>query len=179
MSERVSLRELARRLDHNPGYIHKLKSRGVLEFGEDGKIDHDEAIASIARARDPKKEYMKEVNAEQRAQHRGGQASSEQYVQPSSNSTLYKAKAARELYEAKIAELKYKERAEELVDALEVEQAQFAMARQIRDRLQSIPDRIGAIVAAESDALKVTEILEEEIRRALIELSAQPAETIN
>jgi len=177
MSERVSLREFARRLDHNPGYIHKLKARGVLLFGDDGKIDVEEGMSAIERARDPNKDYMRDVNAAQRAQHR--QAPAEQFATSSSNSTLYKAKAAREVIEAKLAELKYKERTQELVDAFEVEQTQFAMARQVRDRLSAIPDRVAAIVAAESDVAKVREILGEEIRRALTEIAEQPAESIN
>jgi hypothetical protein len=49
----------------------------------------------------------------------------------------------------------------------DVKDAAFARARQIRDALLNIPDRISSILAAESDHDRTREILTSEIRQAL------------
>lgn len=89
------------------------------------------------------------------------------------NSTgdLLAQRTRREKATASMAELLLAQKRGELISAREIEQAQFAIARQVRDRMLSIPDRIAAIVAAEADVHKVRELLTEEIRLALTELS--------
>jgi len=70
-------------------------------------------------------------------------------------------------YQAKLAELTYKEKIREIVKAKDVETAAFNTARNVRDQLLNIPDRIAAIVAAESDKRKVHKILQNEFEKAL------------
>jgi hypothetical protein len=53
--------------------------------------------------------------------------------------------------------------------------AAFTMFRHTRDAMQNIPDRIGEIVAAETDPAKVREILTAEIRQALERLEKPEA----
>ena len=49
----------------------------------------------------------------------------------------------------------------------DVEFAAFNAARKIRDRMLNIPDRIAAIVAAESNEIKVRDIIIEQIENEL------------
>jgi len=68
-------------------------------------------------------------------------------------------------------ELKVKIRKGELLPAAEVAKIAFDVARKTRDAILNIPDRISAIIAAESDEAKVREILRKELTLALAELS--------
>ena len=49
----------------------------------------------------------------------------------------------------------------------DVENAAFSAAREIRDRMLNIPDRVSAIVAAESDEIKVRDYITEQIENEL------------
>ena len=82
-----------------------------------------------------------------------------------------RARAARELYQALLAKLELDRQNGVLVRADEVRVGAFNMARQTRDQLLSLPDRLAAILAATSDAAEVHRILEEEAERICGELS--------
>ena len=77
----------------------------------------------------------------------------------------------RELYLARLAKIEFEERAAKLVSRDEVTVAAFTKARTVRDNLLNIPDRLAAMLAAEVDPTQVHQILSDEIRKALIELS--------
>lgn len=77
------------------------------------------------------------------------------------------SRAKREAYEAELARLKVQKELEQLVDADEVKRAAFRVARQVRDGLLNIPDRIAAELAAETDAFAVHRMLTDEIRKVL------------
>jgi phage terminase Nu1 subunit (DNA packaging protein) len=81
------------------------------------------------------------------------------------------ARTERMIWLAKQAELNYKKQEGLLVDAEAVRQAAFEKARQVRDSLLNIPARISPILAAERDTKKVNEILTNEIRQCLENLS--------
>ncbi|MBT6227740.1 MAG: hypothetical protein HOI47_13925, partial [Candidatus Scalindua sp.] len=55
----------------------------------------------------------------------------------------------------------------EMVLTKDVEVAAFNAAREIRDRMLNIPDRISAIVAAESNEINVRDIINEQIENEL------------
>lgn len=55
----------------------------------------------------------------------------------------------------------------EIVPAKVVLDAGFAISRNVRDAIQNIPDRISEILAAETDPIKVREILNTEIHQSL------------
>jgi len=90
---------------------------------------------------------------------------------PFGASQYTKARAVREHYQARLAKIDYEERVGKLVSKDEVQVAAFNKFRQFRDHMLNIPDRVAAMVAAESDAAKCYEILAIEIRRALNEFS--------
>ncbi len=73
--------------------------------------------------------------------------------------------------EAQLAELALKKAEGKLLDKEEIKQLWFDKCRTIRDGILNIPDRISALVAAESDPARVYTILEIELRKALHEIA--------
>jgi hypothetical protein len=76
-----------------------------------------------------------------------------------------------EAYRAKMAKVDYDEKVGTLVLADTVKKQAFASAREARDRLMNIPDRVAGLVAAESSERACHEILMQEIRAVCDELS--------
>lgn len=93
----------------------------------------------------------------------------ETYLQESKkgNDAYEAARTEKEIYRAKMAKLNYERMDGTLVLAAEVQKAAFSKARQVRDSLLNIPNRVSPIIAAEHDAKKVNEILTNEIRQCL------------
>ena len=167
----VSLREFARIKGWSPGYVSKLKSQGklVMHTDERGKemVDVAGSNARLNDARDPKKDYMQEVNQSQRPGY--GRAPDRQ---PSANATFNNARTASEVYGAKLKQLEYEERAGTLVSAQVVRDALFRKVRIARDNLFAIPARLSAQLAAETDESAIRLLLMVELRRACEELAA-------
>ena len=82
-----------------------------------------------------------------------------------------KARAVREQYQARLSKLEYEERVGSLVSKDEMKIAAFNETRRFRDQMLNIPDRIAAMVAAETDAARCFEIIATEIRKALNEFA--------
>ncbi len=82
-----------------------------------------------------------------------------------------KARAIREQYLARLAKIEFEERSAKTISRDEVQVAAFNRFRTFRDGMLNIADRVSAVVAAESDASKVHEILIVEIRKALLEFA--------
>ncbi len=78
-----------------------------------------------------------------------------------------KARAVREHYQARLAKLEYEQKVGSLVSRDEVKIAAFNTLRQFRDAMLNIPDRLAAMLAAETEAARCYEILATEIRKAL------------
>jgi len=82
-----------------------------------------------------------------------------------------KARAVRESYLARLEKIDFEERTEKLVSRDEMQVAAFNRYRTFRDGMLNIPDRLAAVLAAESDPSRVHELLSTEIRKALTEFS--------
>jgi hypothetical protein len=82
-----------------------------------------------------------------------------------------KARAVREHYQARLAKLEFEEKAAKLIAADQVKIAAFNVFRRYRDHLLNIPDRLAALLAAESESARCHEILAGEIRKALNEFA--------
>lgn len=181
MGDRISLSELARRLKHNKGYIHKLKARGVLEFDSDGLIDEEEARAAIERNRDPAKEYMGAVNQQQREQAQEAAAgpsdapadSEAAAAAPSANATFMRARTMGAALDAKMKQLDYRQRCGELVEARQIKQSLVSAIVIVRNALARIPDRLADRLAAERDAKRCYALMNEEIELLLSDLEAE------
>ena len=87
-----------------------------------------------------------------------------------------RARAIREYYQASLAKIDYEQKVGKLLPKDEVQAAAFNTYRQFREQLLNIPDRVAAIIAAETgmDTKKVYEILTAEVRHALNEFADPP-----
>jgi len=81
--------------------------------------------------------------------------------------TFLTARVAKTQFQARLAKLDYEERIGSLVSKDEMKIAAFNEARLIRDAMLNIPDRIAAMVAAETDIARCREIVATEILNAL------------
>jgi hypothetical protein len=62
-------------------------------------------------------------------------------------------------YQARLAKIEYEERVAKLVPGDEVQVAGYNKYRQFRDAMLNLPDRLAAMLAAETEAVKVQEAL--------------------
>jgi hypothetical protein len=80
-------------------------------------------------------------------------------------------------FDAQLKELKFRQLAAELVEASQVAAEADKLARQIRNMMLGIPERMSSRLAAETDPHKVHRILLDEIHKALTSLpDAAPAD---
>ncbi len=77
-----------------------------------------------------------------------------------------KAKASKEAINARLAQLELQEKEGKLVAADDVKKEGFELARNLREQIFNIPNRISAILAAEPDPRKCFDILSAELRQA-------------
>lgn len=82
-----------------------------------------------------------------------------------------KARAAREVYTAQLKKLELDRETGTLVRKDAVTIAAFNLARQCRDQLQAIPERMATTLAATEDPAEVQRMLEDEVERICEELS--------
>jgi hypothetical protein len=95
---------------------------------------------------------------------------------PASNGPDYNvSRAVREAYTARLAKLEYEEKTGKLIDAEKVKTTWFNTLRIVRDRILQIPDRMTAILMAETDPLKFKTTLDAELRRILEDASSEIA----
>jgi len=85
--------------------------------------------------------------------------------------SFHDARTLAQRYKAALLRLELDEKTGRLVDSEQVKVSAFNKARQVRDALLNIPDRISPILAAETDEAKVSEIMTHELKAALEELT--------
>ncbi len=81
--------------------------------------------------------------------------------------TYRKAKKMRLLYEAKLLKLDLDVKNGILADEKDLCHEVFTRARQVRDRLMTVPRRLGPMCAAEKDPLVINKILRDALAEAL------------
>lgn len=82
-------------------------------------------------------------------------------------STFAQSRAVKEAYLARLAKLEFEEKSGKLVEADQIKDEAFRLARTVRDGILNVPDRISAELAAETDAFKIHQRLSDELRKAL------------
>jgi hypothetical protein len=97
---------------------------------------------------------------------------------PTGGPDYHQARAVKETYAAKLAKLEYEIKTGKLLPKDEVDVCHFNRARELRDRMQMIPRRVAARLAAETDPRTVEDVLDTEIREALVDLSTPPHERL-
>lgn len=181
MSERVSLRELGRRTGQNPGYLHKLKVKGIITPDADGKYDPAASVAAMAAARDPAKDYMREVNAAQRERH--GTPEPEQrrdaFPEPPPPShgnehvgrVFQTARAQSQVLEAKLRQLEFDKASSRLVSRDRVVRGLMENLVPTVSMLQTLPDKLASQLAAQVSAEKCHEMLTAAIAEVCAEIA--------
>jgi hypothetical protein len=87
--------------------------------------------------------------------------------------SLAASRAKRAMYDAETARIEFLILTGKLVRADDVRARAFAKGRAVRDRLLSIPDRVGPIVAALDDPAEIEALLVREIEEALRPLATE------
>ena len=148
----------------DPMTVQEAVRRGRIKRDAEGYIDFAQADKDWAQNTTP---------AVPRSIHRTDGIAEEEDAGAGFNVAHYtKARAAREYYMACLAKIELDERRGNVLPKAEVQVAAFNQYRGFRDRLLNIPDRVAAIIAAETNAKKCHEILLAEIRRALNDFAA-------
>lgn len=147
--------------------IQKAIAAGRITRNARGKIDPDVADDQWAQNTSPARSPAGAPPAPRRSS--GGPTSK-------TDAPDYQhAKALRETALAHKAQLELAEMAGQLGKIVAMQKAAFQAGRTARDRIEAIPDRIDAILAAETDPRVVNQILRDALREALVELSDGPS----
>lgn len=158
----MSLREYARHRGISHQAVRKALARGrITELRREGNrilVDSAAADQQWNQATDQARQ-----RGEQAQQH--GSETSRAYAS---------ARAVREQYEARLARLAFEEKSGKLVSSDEVKVAAFNAARNARDALLNIPDRIAPMITGMTDTRAIHRTLTEEITRVCQQLSGEP-----
>lgn len=140
----------------------KIKKSNLYQHRKDGKIVPDNDGTFSRRAVDKySRAFLKQITTGKRITDASDDMQRDILEQ---TKKLNELKIRREQRRNDIEEKKY-------ISALDVRAAAFAKARAVRDAILNISDRVAPILAAESDSMKIKEILDLEHRNALEELS--------
>ena len=153
----ISQAEWARRQGFSKQYVGKLIKLGKIKL-TDGKIEEYTANAEL--------ESQRNVDL---PQHRKGGGT--YFVHDDIHKLLVKTKLKNEIEKGKLLEARVKAETGELVPIDEVCSTFYAKGRIVRDGILNIPDRISSLLATIDDASQIHEILTQELRTVLEELS--------
>ena len=161
----VSQAEYARQRGVSRQYVGQMVAKGVIRLAG-RKVDTDQADTALAAFREP-------ARPERRAEAPATVPDAPALPRPGGDlpTLLLKTRIKSEVERAKLLEIKARVETGRYVDADDVKATAFNKARVVRDGLLNIPDRLSAVLAAESDPAKVHELLAAEIRNALEDLS--------
>ena len=148
----VSQANYARHRVKSRQYVSRLAKAGVLVM-RGGKVDVAASDAVLDDRPEPVSERVTAADV------------------TSPGTTFAQARTADMVFRAKLRKLEHDVRIGKLIPKDEVHVSAFNKVRTVRDRLLNIPDRVAAMLAAETDPVRVHQMLSEEIRKALIELS--------
>ena len=80
------------------------------------------------------------------------------------------SRAKKMYYDAKLAEIEVNFKNKELVDAKETERKGFELAKSMSSKLMSLPERVSALFASETDAASIGKVLKEELYNCIDEV---------
>jgi hypothetical protein len=167
-AEPMSLRAYSRHRGVSLRAVQKAIASERITTRKDGRINAEEADTQWTKNTAPRPE----PGSTYRPAPAGARDLDQVEPRPEGGAVEYsRARAIREGYLARLSKLDYEERTNKLVSREQIEVEAFTRYRVYRDGMLNIPDRVAAVVAAESDAARVHDILSSEIRRALLEFS--------
>lgn len=166
-----SFSDYARHIGASPAYVSKLKRQGRLVMREvDGKqvVDFEQSDRLVRNTTD--------LGRAGNGRNAAPNAAPSRPVAPLAetgkvDAIFRQAQAQERAFAAKIEELKYKEMAGQLIRIDAVRAAWAKRIASARDALLQIPHRLAPVLAAESDMERVGQLLEDELRHVLDELS--------
>jgi hypothetical protein len=168
----MSIRAYARQRGVSDTAVHKAIKSGRITPEPDGTINPVKANAAWNRNSDPAQQRKQTPSPPPKARPQPIQPTVQIPSPPKAVGPDFQtSRAVKETYAAKMAMLDFEERTKGLISTDEVRVSAFNLARRVRDRLQLIPHRLAAVLAAEMIAEEVEKILEKEIRKALEELT--------
>lgn len=172
----VSLRAYAKHRGVSLRAVQKAIQSGRIQTTADGSIDTAQADADWERNTGPR--AGRSIALPSPPPRPAAQPSAPEPPRAELGATggldYARARAVRENYLARLAKLEYEERLGKLLSRDEVTVAAFNRFRTFRDGMLNIPDRVAAVLAAETDPAKVHEVLRTEIRKALLEFADNP-----
>jgi len=151
----MSQRAYARHRGVSASTVQKAIGSGRIHTLPNGQVDSESADAEWAR------------NTQTQAPPVDRRSQPEEDGEVFGASQYTKARAVREHYQARLAKIDYEERIAKLVSGEEVQVAAFNKFRQFRDAMINLPDRLAAMLAAETVETTVHALLTVEIRKAL------------
>lgn len=162
---------MARELGVSRQAVHELVKRGILSKDANGLIDVEMAKVALLNRVHPSSKTAAALSQQQ-----------EPPVAPPTNpetkepadteiTSYHVAKTLREAAEAQIARLKLAEMQGDVIQASAVRSTWAARIASTRDALLQIPSRLAPVLAAETNLATVTQLMEDELRQALAELS--------
>ena len=177
---RISQRRYAQRVGVSHVYINRLVREGKLPADAEGRVDPDEADRVLAAFREPARSSRRTArdtvvrvpDAESRPRLSAATGLPERGDLPT---LLLKTRIKSEVERAKLLELKAKVETGKYVDADEVRVAAFNQGRIVRDNLLNVAGRLAAVVAAENNERRCFDLIDEEIRQAIVALTGGEA----
>jgi hypothetical protein len=168
MVELITKAEYARRRGCDPAAVTRAVQKGwITEI--DGKIDP--VVADVQWVANARSRVDSRPATAMGAQLAGVAPAAPAPSSGPTEATYFASRARREEAEAKLAELKLQEQQRQLVRADQVRQEMARLAASLRESLMQLPARLSPVLAAESDAAKVQDLLGEELRQVLRQLA--------
>ncbi|MFH0997040.1 MAG: hypothetical protein V1844_16320 [Pseudomonadota bacterium] len=166
-TEIVTTKELAAALGVSGQRVRAMIRQGILDQAiiERPKTKTGPYRFDLAKARDCVEKYLDTRNESQIKAGRSGSVRSSKNL--SDRDKLLRAQIRKELAIAKIRETELAVTEGKLVDFEAMRREIFSGSRMVRDAIMNIPDRVAAIIAAETDEHKVRLLLDREIRQSL------------
>lgn len=168
--QRLTESGLARQLGVSRQAVHELVKRGVLSKDKDGLIDFELAKhALMNRVRPSGKTAASLQEPATPAATQTPEPSTEPEI-----TSYHVAKTLREAAEAQIARIKLSEMQGDVIRVDAIRSALAGMIASTRDSLLQIPARVAPVLAVETDAARVHDLIQSEIHQALAQLVASP-----
>jgi phage terminase Nu1 subunit (DNA packaging protein) len=165
----VALSEILASVDDSISCITGAAAEWLTELRE-GKVPA--AVKQIAKA--PKKKPARKA-APKKPKVADEADPEDKQGQSGDQESIIEANRRDAIAKANMREIKEAEAKKLLVSARDVELEAFARARQLRDAILAIPDRIAPIIAAETDEHTVRQTIDTELRNVLRDLAKSEA----
>jgi hypothetical protein len=150
--------------------VHKAINAGRITL-IDGKIDPTVADIQWAQNTRARASLHRPGNSGAGSAEGTGNGAADRPAETIRDGDYWDARGRREAAEAAIAEMKEAEMRGSLIRADSVRSALAAKIAATRDALLQIPARMSPVLAAEMDSDRIVELLEDELRQALAQLS--------